>query len=349
MSKLPSLLIVGARARVPFQCKSLPLIAKLTRLGFHQYRNRWAKRLGKRAGRLAFDAAYGMGLGGEGIAELATNDGPVRLKFDARKRHYASLYLHHYGDGYEAEVALLLETFLGREAVFYDIGSNWGYFAFYAVAKPDYTGAIHAFEPVAGTYADLIDWVEQSGLAARITCHQLALSDKAGSGRMFLDEGATGLARLRDIGENEGENEGDGGDEVTLARLDDLDLPPPDVMKIDVEEHELEVLQGARRVLGQQKPMLIFENWLAPRTPETTLAPLKFLEAEGYLLYQPLWRLGDGSLAWPGPHAPLPSGNHALALAPFAAEARFELRDQVNVFACHRERLGELDDVFAAG
>jgi hypothetical protein len=36
-------------------------------------------------------------------------------------------------------------------------------------------------------------------------------------------------------------------------------------------------------------------------------------------------------------------------LAPFAAEARFDLRDQVNVFACHRDRLGELDAVFEAG
>jgi hypothetical protein len=101
-------------------------------------------------------------------------------------------------------------------------------------------------------------------------------------------------------------------------------------------------------VLRQQKPMLIFENWLAPGTPETTLALLKFLQAEGYVLYQPLWRLAGGSLAWPGPHTPLPGGDHALALAPFAAEARFDLRDQVNVFACHRDRLGELDAVFEA-
>jgi len=343
MNKQSSVLILTAPTRTPFQCTSLPLIAKLTRLGFHQYRNRWAKRLGKRAGRLVFDTAYGMGLGGEGIAELATAGGPVRLRFDARKRHYASLYLGHYGDGYEAEVALLLETFLMREAVFYDIGSNWGYFAFYAASKPGYTGAVHAFEPVAGTYADLIDWVEQSGLAARIGCHQLALSDKAGSGRMEMTDEATGLARL---GTGEGMDEGTGGDVVALARLDDLDLPPPDVMKIDVEEHELEVLQGAETVLRQQMPMLIFENWLAPGTPETTIAPLQFLEAEGCVLYQPLWRLADGSLAWPGPHAPLPAGDHALTLVPFASEARFELRDQVNVFACHRDRMGKLEDVF---
>jgi hypothetical protein len=62
-----------------------------------------------------------------------------------------------------------------------------------------------------------------------------------------------------------------------------------------------------------------------------------------------MWRLADASLAWPGPHAPLPGRDHALALVPFAPEARFDLRDQVNVFACHRDRLGELDAVFEAG
>ena len=343
MTEPPSTWMVGTVPRLPFRCLSLPLIGQLTRMGFHQYRNRWAKRLGKGLGRLAFDATYAAGLGGQGIAELTANSGPVRLSFDARKRHYASLYLNQYRQGYETEVALLLETFLTGDKVFYDIGSNWGYFAFYAASKPGYTGAVNAFEPVAQTFDDLADWVAQSGLAARITCHRLALSDKAGGGRMVVDAAVTGLARLT----NETRGDGGDGDPVTLAVLDDLDLPPPDVMKIDVEEHELEVLEGARSVLAAQKPMLIFENWLAPESQETTLAPLRFLSAEGYQLYQPLWRLErGGGFAWPGPHRPLPPGGHALALAPFTAGERFSLRDQINVFACHQDRMDALQDVF---
>ena len=269
-------------------------------------------------------------------------DGPARLTFDARKHHYASLYLNHYRDGYEPEVAALLETFLTDARVFYDVGSNWGYFAFYAATKPGYEGVIHAFEPVPRTFADLEDWVGQAELAARITCHRLALSDEQGTGVMAVDGEASGLARLV-----EGDA-GDGGVAVPLARMDDLDLPPPDVLKVDVEEHELKVLRGARSVLATRKPMLIFENWLTPRNHDSTRAPLSFLEQAGYLLFQPLWRLADGRFAWPGPHRPLPPGDHALSMVPFASDDRFSMRDQVNVFACHGDRLDELAEVFEA-
>ena len=33
-------------------------------------------------------------------------------------------------------------------------------------------------------------------------------------------------------------------------------------------------------------------------------------------------------------------------MVPFASDDRFKLRDQVNVFACHRDRLEELVEVF---
>lgn len=340
MTGPPEYFIVRARPRIPFRHGPLPLITGLARVGFHQYRNRWAKRLGKRIGRLAFDGAYGLGLGGRGAVDLMKPEGAVRLTFDARKLHYASLYLNHYRDGYEPEVAALLETFLTEARVFYDVGSNWGYFAFYAATKPGYQGAIHAFEPVPGTFADLGDWVGQAHLAARVICHRLALSDEQGTGVMAVEGGASGLARLVEGGA------GGGGEAVPLARMDDLDLPPPDVLKIDVEEHELKVLRGARSVLATRKPMLIFENWLAPRDRSATLAPLRFLEEVGYLLFQPLWRLADGRFSWPGPHRPLPPGDRVLALVPFASEARFSMRDQVNVFACHGDRLDELAQVF---
>jgi len=33
-------------------------------------------------------------------------------------------------------------------------------------------------------------------------------------------------------------------------------------------------------------------------------------------------------------------------MVPFASDDRFSMRDQVNVFACHRDRLNELGKVF---
>jgi len=51
---------------------------------------------------------------------------------------------------------------------------------------------------------------------------------------------------------------------VSLDWLADR-LPPPDVLKIDVEGAELAVFQGAKQLLKTKRPILIFEltrpNW----------------------------------------------------------------------------------------
>lgn len=48
---------------------------------------------------------------------------------------------------------------------------------------------------------------------------------------------------------------------VQCRRLDSYDnLPPPDIIKIDVEGHEPEALEGMARVLGEHHPWIIVED-----------------------------------------------------------------------------------------
>ncbi len=68
------------------------------------------------------------------------------------------------------------------------------------------------------------------------------------------------------------------------AELDSLGLPLPDVIKLDVEGHELGVLQGAEATLLKAKPAIIFEN-LHISDKAAMLAPLEFLEKRGAMLY----------------------------------------------------------------
>jgi len=75
-----------------------------------------------------------------------------------------------------------------------------------------------------------------------------------------------------------------------------------------------------------------------------TLRALELLEDAGYQLYQPCWRVrsDEGYVVFPDPGHRMPGNDCRLALVPFASEQRFMLAQQMNVFACHRSRVGEL-------
>ncbi|WP_248785736.1 FkbM family methyltransferase, partial [Escherichia coli] len=51
----------------------------------------------------------------------------------------------------------------------------------------------------------------------------------------------------------------DSGQSCKTIRIDDLDLPKPDVIKIDVEGHELKVFNGMRQTIRNSKPVIMYE------------------------------------------------------------------------------------------
>jgi len=94
--------------------------------------------------------------------------------------------------------------------------------------------------------------------------------------------------------------------------------------------------------------MIMFENWLSREDPENTLLPIKALLKCGYKLFVPMWWIGAPSnqLFWPKPHQAFPKGPRQMAYVSYEPETRFSLRDQINFFCCHEDRLGEVGGVF---
>jgi len=319
--------------RNPFHVVDLPLVGQLCRAAYTP-RRRVAKRfVGKPAKALFRLAHQTLNLGGRGTMVFEGREGGRKLEFDARNIQFRALYLSQYAIGYESETSALLDAIVGPADAFFDIGANWGYFALWVAGRPRFEGTVHAFEPLAATFADLNRLVAQAGLEALVTCHRLALSDYDGDGVLTVDGGGdSGTARL-------GENIP--GESVTLAALDSLDLPPPGMMKIDVEGHEHRVLAGARRTLESARPFVVFERWREAAAPETTLAPFSALTGFGYTFFAPAW--------WRA----TPAGGYAvdeptdtLALVPMTPEQRFLLGEQMNVLACPAQRIGELRSLF---
>lgn len=311
--------------RSPFTVTFLPLLSKLHRAAF-RHRRRLSKRfVGKPAKRL-FRALLKAGAGGRGQVGFDAQGTPRTLSFQARNTQFGAFYLPQNLPVYEPETSALLDRLVGDDDIFFDIGANWGWYAMLIASRRGFRGRVHAFEPFPSTFADLGSMVSQAGLDGVITCHDIALGAAEGQASMGFSDGVqSGLARL-------GES---GGPLVRLARLDALGLPSPDVIKIDAEDHELEVLQGATGVLEQASPVIVLENWLHRDQPDLTLAPLELLTARGYGLYYPGW-VGDRDNCILAGHQARPTSH--LALVPLLLAQRFQLPDQLNIVAVPQSR-----------
>jgi len=135
----------------------------------------------------------------------------------------------------------------GRRAI--DVGANKGIYT-YLLAK--HCEHVEAFEP-------LPDCAEAIRRCAhpRITLHEYGLSDQAGVSTLFLPihEGrkVDGYATLHKTDAPHAEIN------IVLRRLDDFEFSDVSFIKIDVEGHELAVINGARETILSEKPVMLIE------------------------------------------------------------------------------------------
>lgn len=88
-----------------------------------------------------------------------------------------------------------------------------------------------------------------------VEVHGVAVSDKAGTAQFNEDRERPGFSSLVDS------STGADTYEVTTSRLDDLltSMPRIDIIKLDIEGHELPALRGAAETIKAHRPILIFE------------------------------------------------------------------------------------------
>lgn len=188
---------------------------------------------------------------------------------------------------------------------FVDVGANVGS---YTVLAAGVAGArVHAFEPVATTFARLSRNVRVNALGDRVALHRAAVGDRAGSVAMTSRNDATN--RVLAPGERP-----DGALDVEVVRLDDaLAGLSPTLIKIDVEGFEAEVLAGAAAVLARTAALIVEVS----RRQEAVIA---YVAASGLrpCRYDALTRRLE-VIARP---APTRSGNYLFVRDPERARAR---------------------------
>lgn len=323
----------------PFQVARLPLLLRLRTAALGVRSKTLAALLGKSAKRV-FEAVHlSLGVPLTGHLSLRRGEENLSLQFDGRNTHFASLYMNTGPLAYEAEVVALIAALLPDDGVFYDVGSNFGYFSLNMAVRPGFCGQIHAFEPNPRAHADLNSLIRQANMTETISAHDCALSDHHGSQRLRIDSAHTALAKLADNGE---------GIYVEVETLDGLEAPAPHVIKVDVEGHELPVLRGGEEMLRRDRPAIVFES-LRDGPLGRIFDIFEYLATLDYVFYVPAWYMEDDYARFFDRVLTAPSAadkSYRLGLLPYEHHNRFLLSDNLNVLAWPAERHGVLTGIF---
>jgi FkbM family methyltransferase len=216
--------------------------------------------------------------------------------------------LQIYGEYQQLELEFLL-SILTPDSVVYDVGANVGY---HTTAFASCAQQVISFEPNPQNFALL---EQNTRDLERVTVYQAAVSNNQGPGYI----GTFDPAVYGNFGHMTMNAQGSGV-QVPCMTLDSVNHSPPDLIKIDVEGHEYEVLQGGVHLLKSRRPVIYYEAIETPNLGDI----YRMLTALDYRLYWVCIRnynpnnfLGEQEniyldsalmsiVAWPGHYAPLP-------------------------------------------
>lgn len=157
--------------------------------------------------------------------------------------------LAYYGEYTENELGML-RNFINPTTVVYDIGANIGV---HTVGFAKSAKHVYAFEPNNNNFK-LLDI--NTTHDHNVTLFDCAISNSVGTAKIEQYElgsiGNFGECKLSDIGQD-----------CPMTTIDQLvadnEIEPPHVVKIDVESHELEVLQGMEKTIKENLPVIFYE------------------------------------------------------------------------------------------
>ena len=201
----------------------------------------------------------------------------------------------HISGNYELETQLAIDRCVAPGFICYDLGASVGYLSLLMARKAQH---VYSFEPAPHAIAEFRAHIAANDFQ-NITIVEKAVSD----GERVVEFGLTDNAYGSRIVESHAER----SLKVTTTTLDDFvgAHPPPDFIKIDVEDEEGRVLEGARTVLLKSQPLICCElhSVESAHAVETILHEYGYeittLEGEPFRILEPIIPGDVQILGWP--------------------------------------------------
>lgn len=201
------------------------------------------------------------------------------------KRYVNQYDAENNSDPYTNGEYWFLESVIPKCAVVFDVGANIGDWAARAVSiNPNVK--VHSFEPSKQTFQCL-----RVRALDNVICNNCGLSSETGETTLYVFSEGAGTNSLycrRGLGDARQKDE----EKIYLNTIDnycqDLGLGHIDLLKVDVEGHELDVFRGGRELLQRKRIRRIqFEYGGCNIDSRTLLRDLfDFFEPYGYVFYK---------------------------------------------------------------
>ncbi len=196
---------------------------------------------------------------------------PVKVNVEKK----AAFNIHHYGyiienelfwygieGGWEKASFKLWKELSKNAKTIFDIGANTGVYSLISGSvNPD--AKIYAFEPINSVYKKLIHNVQLNSFKNNVSAKEIALSNYTGEAVIYLEKNAThslSVAVNKSLLANDIDFRTEKIKTITLGQfIEENKINKIDLIKIDVETHEPEVLEGMGIYLRKFKPTLLIE------------------------------------------------------------------------------------------
>lgn len=223
----------------------------------------------------------------EGIIDAELDGARFRMEKGGRGEVIESrIFWHGLGNGWESYSLRMWSALSRFHNIILDIGANTGVYSLLAFAA-NKEARVFAFEPIPQIFQKLKRNIELNGFD--ISLEPTAASNYDGSASMWVPEGVD-VSYCGSVNSNLYESG------LHAIRLDiqaqrlssfarDRHLSALGLVKIDVESHEPEVIEGMGELLDQ-RPTLLFEVW-NPEVSGKDVGSLveAQLEGKGYLYF----------------------------------------------------------------